>query len=416
PAVPRPGRADHHRSRLHPHTEVARAVADRRAARRAEAGDEPAGGPGDRGARGTPAPGRAHGAGHGHDPVGRGGVGAPHGIGRDRRRGRPARGAGDGAAPAVARAREAGRVRTRGPARDRADRSRATAHLEGRAASSRRVSRVQSRARGNGRGRLQPRGVSLRRGSARGSGLPGGLAGSPGGANGPGARAGRRRSRRLPRRGRRARARRHDRPAGDRRGSVVRHARRRADPWGRRRAGRRDGIGDRHDHPPPRARDRGPPIDHLRNERHYDHLQAAAVRVAVLLLAATPLAAQEPRADLPTAAKTGVILDAYSFGSGFAFHNVVEWTVPVTVSHHLGPRLTVDLSAAFARASGATTSGTFLLSGLTDTDVRASWATVSGHLIISVAGTLPTGQATVSDSSVPLLSALATDLLAFTTA
>ena len=139
------------------------------------------------------------------------------------------------------------------------------------------------------------------------------------------------------------------------------------------------------------------------------------MRVAVLLLAATPLAAQEPRADLATTAKTGLILDAYSFGSGFAFDNVVEWTVPVTVSHHLGPRLTVDLSAAFARASGATTSGTFLVSGLTDTDVRASWATVSGHLIISVAGTLPTGQATVSDSSVPLLSALATDLLAFTT-
>src|SRR5439155_869171 len=83
---------------------------------------------------------------------------------------------------------------------------------------------------------------------------------------------------------------------------------------------------------------------------------------------------------------------------------------PGNGSQHRGPRLTVDLSAAVARASGATTSGTFLVSGLADTDVRASWATVSGHLIISVAGTLPTGQATVSDSTVPLLSALATDL------
>ena len=128
-----------------------------------------------------------------------------------------------------------------------------------------------------------------------------------------------------------------------------------------------------------------------------------------------PLAAQEPRADLATAARTGVILDAYSFGSGFAFANVVEWTVPVTVSQRVGRRLTVDLSAALVRASGVTTSGTFGVSGLTDTDVRASWTTVSGHLIISVAGTLPTGQKTVSDSTVPLLSALATDLLAFTT-
>ncbi len=133
-----------------------------------------------------------------------------------------------------------------------------------------------------------------------------------------------------------------------------------------------------------------------------------------MLLAAMPLAAQQPRADLATA-RSGVILDAYSFGSGFAFDNVVEWTVPVTVSQHVGQRLTVDLSAAFARASGATTSGNFRVSGFTDTDVRASWATGSGHLILAVAATLPTGQETVPDSTVPLLSALATELLAFTT-
>src|SRR5256886_9323538 len=127
-----------------------------------------------------------------------------------------------------------------------------------------------------------------------------------------------------------------------------------------------------------------------------------------------PLAARVPGRDLATA-RSGVILDAYSFGSGFAFDNVVEWTVPVTVSQHLGQQLTVGLSAAFARASGATTSGNFRVSGFTDTDVRASWATGSGHLILAVAATLPTGQETVPDSTVPLLSALATELLAFTT-
>src|SRR5256886_5223598 len=127
-----------------------------------------------------------------------------------------------------------------------------------------------------------------------------------------------------------------------------------------------------------------------------------------------PLAARVPGRDLATA-RSGVILDAYSFGSGFAFDNVVEWTVPVTVSQHLGQQLTVDLSAAFARAPGAPTSGNFRVSGFTDTDVRASGATGSGHLILAVAATLPTGQETVPDSTVPLLSALATELLAFTT-
>src|SRR5205814_5769417 len=64
---------------------------------------------------------------------------------------------------------------------------------------------------------------------------------------------------------------------------------------------------------------------------------------------------------------------------------------------------------------GATTSGTLEVSGFTDTDVRASWATVSGHLIVSVVATLPTGKKAVSDSTLPLLSALATEVLAFTT-
>src|SRR5205809_7321299 len=62
-----------------------------------------------------------------------------------------------------------------------------------------------------------------------------------------------------------------------------------------------------------------------------------------------------------------------------------------------------------------TTSGTIEIAGPTDTDVRLSWAAVSGRLIVSVAGTLPTGKRAVDTSAVPLLSALATEVLNFTT-
>src|SRR5205809_7270116 len=62
-----------------------------------------------------------------------------------------------------------------------------------------------------------------------------------------------------------------------------------------------------------------------------------------------------------------------------------------------------------------TTSGTIEIAGPTDTDVRLSWAAVSGRVIVSVAGTLPTGKKSVDTSSVPLLSALATEVLNFTT-
>jgi hypothetical protein len=134
------------------------------------------------------------------------------------------------------------------------------------------------------------------------------------------------------------------------------------------------------------------------------------------LCAAAPLAAQGPTAGVGTVARTGVVLDAYVFGSGYAFDHVVEWTVPFSLSHRLGPSLTVDLSSGFAYASAATTSGSLEASGATDTDVRVSWSAVSGHLIVSVAGTLPTGRTAVDTSSVPLLSALATEVLNFTTA
>src|SRR2546427_11038105 len=92
-----------------------------------------------------------------------------------------------------------------------------------------------------------------------------------------------------------------------------------------------------------------------------------------------------------------------------------SWTVPVGLSHRLGPSLTVDLSSGYAHAAAATSSGTIEVSGPTDTDLRLSWAAVSGRLIVSVAGTLPTGKRAVDTSAVPLLSALATEVLNFTT-
>ncbi len=136
----------------------------------------------------------------------------------------------------------------------------------------------------------------------------------------------------------------------------------------------------------------------------------------LLLGTAARLAAQEPAIGVTTTARTGVVLDGYYFGSGSAFDHVIEWTVPITLSRRFGQRFTVDLSCAYAHASAATaTNGTLEVSGLTDTDVRASFAAVPGHLVLSVVGTLPTGKKTVDSLSVPLLSALATEVLNFTT-
>jgi len=137
--------------------------------------------------------------------------------------------------------------------------------------------------------------------------------------------------------------------------------------------------------------------------------------VLLLSCVAAQLVAQEPAAVPGTSARTGVVLDSYHFGSGFAVDHIVEWTVPVTLSHRFGPRFTLDLSSAYAHASAATTSGTLQVGGATDTDVRMSWGAVAGHLIVSLVGTLPTGKKAVDSADVPVLSALGTELLSFTT-
>jgi len=124
-----------------------------------------------------------------------------------------------------------------------------------------------------------------------------------------------------------------------------------------------------------------------------------------------PLAAQGPKDGVGTAARTGVVFEGYYFGSSYAFDHVVEWTIPVSLSHRLGSSSPWICRSGYAHAAAATTSGTLAVSGATDTDVRLSWAAWRADLIVSVTGTLPTGKSTVDTASVPLLSALATEVL-----
>jgi len=142
------------------------------------------------------------------------------------------------------------------------------------------------------------------------------------------------------------------------------------------------------------------------------------VRRALLpFVLAAPLAAQTPvDAGFGTTVRSGPIYEGYSIGAGLAFDRISELTVPIAVSQRLGSRLIVDLATAYADASVHAANGsTYRLAGLVDTDIRAALALVPGRLIFTVVGTLPTGQQTVPDSTLPLFGALATDVLDFTT-
>jgi hypothetical protein len=141
------------------------------------------------------------------------------------------------------------------------------------------------------------------------------------------------------------------------------------------------------------------------------------IRVRVLLgvlLLPGALAAQAAT----TVARTGVIFESYSFGSGLGFNRISELTIPIGITQRVGGRLVIDVSTAFARASVSEAggdSGTITHSGLIDTDVRATVSLIPGKLVFNVVGTIPTGATTVSSSTIPLFGATGTGLLGFTT-
>jgi hypothetical protein len=112
-------------------------------------------------------------------------------------------------------------------------------------------------------------------------------------------------------------------------------------------------------------------------------------------------------------ARGGVVYQSYLLGSGLAFDRISQLVVPVTVSQRFGERLTLDLAGAFVTASVRTVGGTIDKSGVVDTDLRAAFAIVPGRVVVTVVGTLPTGQETVADTTLPLYGATATDLLGF---
>lgn len=142
----------------------------------------------------------------------------------------------------------------------------------------------------------------------------------------------------------------------------------------------------------------------------------ARALLALLGLAAPVAAPAQGAGAFQTVARSGVVFESYSFGSGLAFDRISEMTVPVTITQRFGSRVVVDLGTAYASASVRAANGTTIdHAGLIDTDIRAAVAVIPGRLLLTLVGTLPTGAAEVPDTTVPLFGATATDLLGFTT-
>jgi hypothetical protein len=120
-------------------------------------------------------------------------------------------------------------------------------------------------------------------------------------------------------------------------------------------------------------------------------------------------------AQTGTTARTGAFFESYSIGSGLGFRRISEFTIPITVTQRFGDRLAIDVGTAFTRASADVGGNTIDHSGLVDTDLRATIGVIPGRLVFNLVGTIPTGATAVTDTTVPLFGATATDLLGFTT-
>src|ERR1043165_624358 len=77
-------------------------------------------------------------------------------------------------------------------------------------------------------------------------------------------------------------------------------------------------------------------------------MMRARVVIAVLGLAVPSLAAAQAGT---TAARSGVVFESYSFGSGLAFTRISELTIPITLTQRIGSRFAFDIGTAFASAS-----------------------------------------------------------------
>ena len=92
---------------------------------------------------------------------------------------------------------------------------------------------------------------------------------------------------------------------------------------------------------------------------------------------------------------------------------ITELAIPVFAAMPVGRALTLDIGTAYAQSRVEYAQGTSTISGLTDTQLRLSYALGSDFLILTAGLNLPTGRSTVESDEVPAASRIANDFLSF---
>jgi hypothetical protein len=141
-------------------------------------------------------------------------------------------------------------------------------------------------------------------------------------------------------------------------------------------------------------------------------------RIRVLGLAPLLLALAAPAlAQGRLSARTAVLYESYSFGSGLVFDRVSEMTVPLGLSYSLGRLGSIALSTGYASVSLRSADPAQLanqsVSGLLDTETRLSLNVVPGKVVALLTGAVPTGTKTVQLDELSVLGAISSDVVGF---
>ncbi len=147
--------------------------------------------------------------------------------------------------------------------------------------------------------------------------------------------------------------------------------------------------------------------------RYRRRLATAALALLVSFTAAEKSAAQA----VETGAGAAVRFDAYSFGtpSAAGASSVQLLTIPLAARVVVAPGLTIAARGAMARARVAAWGSDYTLSGLTDTELRATAALERGRTSLALAGValVPSGHASLTLDEAVVAGTIASDLLPF---
>ena len=130
-----------------------------------------------------------------------------------------------------------------------------------------------------------------------------------------------------------------------------------------------------------------------------------------VLLSAPALRAQDASS---LSSSASVQLVSYTLKRGAAENRISELIVPIAAAYRLTDRVSFDVATAYARATtNLTGAPESRISGLTDTQVRASWVFGEDAIVLTGGVNLPTGQATATESQFRAAGQIGNDFLLF---